>query len=221
MTSSLRYFFALCFGGVLLLQACNDKPVDRNSYESQRKNRELKVVSQVDIHTAALAKGQKLVGLAEQSLISNLQQALQDSASLAGALKYCNLAAMPLVDSLSKAEQVEIRRVSLKTRNKQNQPDSLEYLLLDSYAYSQQGGAELFDAVQEAEQGYLIYTKPIFTKNSLCLQCHGTPGTDMTVAHADLINSLYPADSAKGYPLGDLRGMWSVRLSVKEIVQGL
>ena len=195
-----RVLIAL-FCSLFMLQSCNDKPVDRNSYVKQQKNRELKVVSKVDIHAAGLAKGQELVKLLEQELNNQIRQ----DSTQSSLMKNCDLTSLALTDSLQNAEQVSIKLVSLRSKSGVTQPDSLEYLFLDSYAYSQGGGAELFDAVQEAEQGFLIYTKPVFFKDSPCLQPQ-----DLNVMASD---GTYTPDS--------LWGMWSVRLSVKELVQDL
>lgn len=213
----------LCTALILcaLFAACSGKHVERASYESEQRKHEVKVVAPVDIYTAALEKGQNVVAAAEKELIGNLHKALQDSGSAEGALRYCNIAAYPIIDSLARANKVEIKRVSFQTRNPQDTPDSLEAILLDSYHYSFENNIELHDAIQEAGEKYQLYTKPIIIKNSLCLQCHGTVGKDMTAEQAALIQSLYPQDSALNYELNDLRGMWSVKMATKDIVMGL
>lgn len=213
--------FLVVFALTFLLSSCSGKRVERESYQDAKREHEIKKVAPVDIYTAALEKGQRVVAVAEKELVGTLQKAMTDSASIEGALRYCNTAAYPLIDSLSEAYKVKIRRVSFQTRNPKDAPDSLEAILLDSYHYNFENGIELHDAIQEAGERYQLYTKPILLKNSLCLQCHGVVGSDMTEEHAALIRSLYPEDSAVNYQLNDLRGMWSIKMATKDIVMGL
>jgi hypothetical protein len=57
--------------------------------------------------------------------------------------------------------------------------------------------------------------------NAQCLNCHGTPGKEVLPENHELIKGLYPQDRATGYSMDDLRGMWSIRLSKKEIIKSL
>ncbi len=50
---------------------------------------------------------------------------------------------------------------------------------------------------------------PIIT-NTLCLQCHGKPGSDIKPKVLASLKDLYPNDMAKGYDANQVRGLWSI-----------
>ena len=115
----------------------------------------------------------------------------------------------------------EIKRTSFKIRNPANLPNDLESQILDAYAYSLENGLELTPNLQRIDQDYILYTRPIILDNALCLACHGKPGEEIVDTQLELLGSLYPEDKAVGYELGQLRGMWSIKLSQKELVLSL
>jgi len=123
---------------------------------------------------------------------------------------------------LTKAYGAEIKRVSLKIRNQKNAPDILEKQLLEAYAYNIAEEIPVAAAVQMMDNGpNVLYTKPIILNNPLCLNCHGMVGTEISDSNYALIKGLYPNDSAIGYNLNDLRGMWSIKISKKDIIKAM
>jgi cytochrome c551/c552 len=44
-----------------------------------------------------------------------------------------------------------------------------------------------------------------------CIKCHGGK-TDITESTQKMIAQKYPNDKAIGYQMGDLRGMWKIKL---------
>src|SRR5690606_1450056 len=95
-----------------------------------------------------------------------------------------------------------------------NALDSLEREIFEAYALVSDAGAQL----QELDEKTLIMTRPIRISNGACLNCHGEPGKQIQPADHELIQSLYPEDRATGYQLNDLRGMWSLRIPKKAVV---
>ncbi len=152
--------------------------------------------------------------------MSNLKMALQESGPK-GAIEFCNVQAYPLVDSVQDNMDVTIRRTSLKVRNPDNEPGQLEKQILEAYHYNIEQGMDLNANVQGTEDGYLLYTQPIVIENSLCLNCHGKIGETVSQDTYQLIKELYPADSATGFERGSLRGMWSIKMAPKEIIEQL
>ena len=55
----------------------------------------------------------------------------------------------------------------------------------------------------------------------MCLSCHGESGTEINETTLQKLAELYPEDKAKGHKVGDLRGMWSVRIPKSEVVKRL
>ena len=94
--------------------------------------------------------------------------------------------------------------------------------LLEAYAYNAENNISSDPSIQKIEQGeVLLYTKPILLTNALCLSCNGDPKKDIAPETSAKLKELYPQDSATGYAIGDLRGMWALRLPKKEVVKRL
>lgn len=159
--------------------------------------------------TAVVREGKQITKAAFATLSSNLQQALSDG-GVENALKFCNVEAMPLTDSLSTNYDVKISRVSHRPRNPANRADSLEMTTIKTYLEHIRQQTELNPEVY-SEAKRIIYHAPIRINNPLCLNCHGKVGTDITETDLQTIKKLYPKDQAIGFSMGDLRGIWTVK----------
>lgn len=220
------HFVLTTAGGVLVLilafSACDmrDRKVSSEALKEEISQREIKRVNEAQIFEKASQIGEQIATTSQKTLGSSLKMAISEQ-GLEHAIEYCNLQAMPLSDSLSEKFGAQIRRTSLKVRNPSNRPNDLETKILEAYAYNAENGLELIPNLQRIDQDYLLYTRPILLENALCLNCHGTPGEEINDPQMELLRLFYPDDKAVGYELGQLRGMWSIRLSQKEVVLAL
>ena len=209
----------ICISG-----ACDN--INRSEQESQAikeaiKDREIRQIKDVDILNKAESLGREISNLAQATLMSTLSEKLQNK-DFSEAIRHCNIIAHPLMDSMARVTHAEIRRVSFKNRNANNTPNELEAQLLEAYEYSHENQLEIKPSVQiEDDKQYVLYTKPIMISTNLCLNCHGEPSKEISEPNYDLLNELYPGDSATGYQLNDLRGMWSIRLPMKDVISRL
>jgi len=174
---------------------------------AQKTEQEADMSAQMDT-AAVVTEGQKITKAAFTTLSSNLQQALSEG-GVENALRFCNVEAMPLTDSLSTNYDVTISRVSHRPRNQANRADSLEMATIKTYLEHVKQQAEPKPEVY-AEAKKIIYHAPIRINNPLCLNCHGKVGTDITESDLQTIQRLYPEDQATGFSMGDLRGIWTV-----------
>ena len=161
---------------------------------------------------AALEHGGGIALAAFQQLSGRLQDAMQ-AGGPAHAVEYCSLAALPLLDSLSSAKGLRIRRTSDKIREPHDAPDADEQRRL----------GEVLDLLAKGTPGMRItsqvvllgdsvaYYQPILINMPACLRCHGVPGRDIDSTTLAAIQQRYPGDAATGYGMGDLRGLWSIR----------
>ena len=195
-----------------------DKKVDGDAIRREMNNREIVHATEAEIVQKAHEIGNEIAVNSQKALGKKLQGAL-GSGGIENAIGYCSLQALPLVDSLSKQYNAEIRRVSKKNRNPADVPSDLEMQILEAYETQQADSIPLTTNVQPLENGNYLFTKPIIIDNALCLTCHGTNDNGLTMTTVDFIKSKYPEDKATGYQLGDLRGMWSIVLPKKIIVQ--
>lgn len=160
---------------------------------------------------AAMEKGQRIASATFQALSARLGAAMQEGGP-AHAVQYCSLSALPLVDSVSAAEGVHIKRTSDRLRAAHDAPDADEKralkVMLDQWAH---GGTESVLTDVRLLGDTVAYYQPIYIASPTCLKCHGTAGQELDSTAYAAITEHYPGDAATGYQLGELRGMWSVR----------
>lgn len=173
---------------------------DAHFKEQQQKNAPLSEAQSTEF-------GQKIALQTKSILGKNLLQAIQ-SKGTENALSFCHERAIPLTDSMALASHARIKRVSDKNRNPSNQAnrDELLYIATAKKAMAQGKSPE---AQVTSKNNKNVGYYPILT-NAMCLQCHGTPQTDITPATMAKIKRLYPKDLATGYKTDELRGIWVV-----------
>lgn len=155
-----------------------------------------------------LDDGQVIQQATFAALSGKLQEAMAEG-GVPGALRYCNVAAYPLTDSLSAEYGVAIRRATLQPRNPDNRATQREAEVLTAYEAAIADGGSVAPLVHEVNDSTVAYYAPIRAQ-PLCLNCHGTVGGEVMPEAAALIADLYPDDQALGYSEGDLRGIWSL-----------
>lgn len=161
---------------------------------------------------AALAESR----VAAQALTRDLLAAVKSSLAAdgpVGAIRTCNEVAPGIAEALSQGGMT-VGRTSLKVRNPGNAPDDWERAVLRDFADRKAAGAdpatlEHWEVLPGADGGRTFrYMKAIaIPAESPCLACHGTDLAPPVVAALD---QLYPADQARGYRAGDLRGAVTV-----------
>jgi len=189
---------------ILLFMGCGQKP-ETGSQSS---------TSAIRDTAAIIKKGQTISKEAFLTLSSNLQQAMAEG-GIENALKFCNIQAIPLTESVSSEYQVKLRRASHRPRNPANRADSLEMTIIKNYLKQIEESGELKPVVHERKHGVSFHA-PIKIPNQFCLNCHGTPGKNIAEADLKVLKKLYPNDEATGFEVGELRGIWSIYFSEKE-----
>ena len=192
----------------LSLAACNTEQNEQNQH-TQAPEQGPSVVDRV------FELGDSLSQHAQMQLGGQLKAAL-GRGGVAEAIPYCNVTALPLMDSLGSAYGVSLRRTALKVRNPADEPTPPERDHLEKYSQMLKQGEEMVPQVEALPNGQLLYSKPIITQG-MCLNCHGTVGESMKPEDYALIQEHYPADSATGFAMGDLRGMWSITFDVAKV----
>jgi len=164
--------------------------------------------------TEILEQGKAISKAAFKTLSSNLKMAMEEG-GVDNALKFCNIQAMPLTDSVSSKYDVNLRRASHRPRNPGNRADSLELEIIKEYLSQIEDNGELKPVVKQ-HGNKVSYHAPIRITNQLCLSCHGQPGKDIAEADLETLQELYPQDEATGFEMGELRGIWSIYFNRSE-----
>jgi hypothetical protein len=205
----------------LLLVACTATNQDGRQIKEIMKSREIKKVSEVDILNKAMEIGNMIADSSQMELSRNLIQSIKKN-GIKSSIEFCNSAAGKITNSLSAKYQAEIKRTSLKTRNENNEPNQIEAQILEAYEHAASNNVQISPSVQAIDNtNQVLFTKPILIKNPVCLNCHGNIGTTLSKENDEFIKSLYPKDKATGYQTNDFRGMWSIVLDKKTIVNAL
>ncbi len=206
----------------LVYQGCGPQErVSKDVFDAVNKNMEVKKLSEAVIIQEAMIWGDSISIEAQKQLMDNLQKAIEDK-GVSGAIGFCNVEALPVLKTVSEKHGVVIRRVSNLFRNPADQPDSEEAKILDAYEYNAENRLKNDPNIQKIEGGEVyLYTKAIIIPGGFCLSCHGDPVKDIDAKTIAEINALYPADKAKNHKIGDLRGMWSIKIPKKEVVDRL
>lgn len=151
-------------------------------------------------------KGIKITMEAQQLLGQTLMREIQQHGTLE-ALKFCNLQAIPLTDSVAGKYEVSVQRVSDRNRNPVNAANSEEKALIEIFKREMEAGSDP-QPVLKIHGDSVDFYYPLVT-NNLCLQCHGKQ-EDMDFAVKEKILELYPQDSATGYSENEIRGVWKI-----------
>lgn len=163
-------------------------------------------VSAGDLEDRA-AEGRAITGQFGAELRAALQAAMAEGGPLA-AIKVCNEDAPRLARAAAERSGASVGRTSMKVRNPANRPDEHERAVLAVFAEEFQPGAEAppLERIDVLEDGRVRYMSAIVMQPP-CLACHGEA---LASPVAEAIDALYPADQARGFQLGELRGAFTV-----------
>ena len=153
--------------------------------------------------------GQQLAKETQTALGGNLKRALENGGPVA-AVSFCQTRAIPITDEMSAKLDANIRRVSDRPRNPDNRASGLELDLIRQFKAALARGDKPTPAVREVEDRMIGYY-PIVT-NGMCLQCHGTVGSEITAETHAVIEEAYPTDQATGYGANELRGLFVIAM---------
>lgn len=217
----MKKIVILGIAAVSLFSCGPQERISKETFEQVNQAMEVKRLIEVEILDEAMVWGDSISAEAQRQLISNLQSAIAEK-GVAEAIEFCKVQALPILAEVSQKYGVEIRRVSNRYRNPADQPNEAEKPILEAYAYNAESGNKSEPNIQKLENGEVfLYTKPIVITVGFCLNCHGDPGKDIQEETLQKLSALYPQDNAQGHQLGDLRGMWSVRIPKREVVKRL
>lgn len=192
----------------LVLASCKNtdkKPLEKSAEENQEMAHD-KVIGQKD-SINYLEVGSKYAKTTQQQLGKNLIAAIQEKGIL-GAVKFCNIQAYPITDSMATVHHAIIKRVSDKPRNPNNKANAKELEHIDHFKSSIAEGKE-YSPIVEEEGDVVKFYAPLIT-NAMCLQCHGKPNDDIQPEVMTSLQQLYPNDLATGYTANEVRGIWSI-----------
>lgn len=161
---------------------------------------------------AKIDRAKAAIGSFKTALQSALKTAIKEQ-GLEGAISVCNVKAPAIAAQLSQQKDLKISRTALRLRNPANKADDWEEEMMAQFKARHKKGEPLTPmAAYKMEEGEFRFLKAIPT-SGICLKCHGS---SVKPALLKKIKSLYPMDEATGFLAGDLRGAFSVTISLDD-----
>ncbi len=192
---------------ILFFTSCKN---ETKEIDSSKKAKELKeMVSKINPSNAQI--GLDMVFTTKAQLGKTLMETIAKKGTNE-ALKYCNIKAIPLTDSMATVHLSRIKRVSDKTRNPNNKANETELKNIEAFKKMLSNGKDI-SPILETKNDSVYFYYPIVT-NGMCLKCHGNPDTIEKDVLASL-KELYPYDTALGYSENEVRGIWSIQFKSK------
>jgi hypothetical protein len=159
--------------------------------------------------SAAFVAQADMASLALMQTLSGRLTAALGEGGAAHAIEFCATAARPLTDSVGSAHDVELLRVTDRTRNAANAADADDRAAMAAFASAlAESGSVPPYRVQRTAGGELRYYRPLLV-GALCEQCHG-PVDGLAADVVRVLRERYPDDAATGYTAGELRGVLRV-----------
>jgi len=156
-------------------------------------------------------EGKGLIKGFATELVTELKKGMKAGGPIE-AIGVCNTKAMPITDKHSAQSGWTIKRSSHKLRNPANKPDTFEARAIKEFQVRQANGEMAKDIVMtmttiENGQKTFRMVKAIPTGQP-CLACHGE---NIKPEIAAKLDSLYPTDQARGFKMGEMRGIFSLK----------
>ena len=132
----------------------------------------------------------------------------------ASAMGVCREKAPLMAKAASEQTGWNIKRVSLQNRNPKAAPDAWERAALEDFDRRAAAGEspatlEKAEAIVDSGRTEYRYMKALPVQQ-ICLTCHGKAEALLPEVSTQL-HTLYPADKAVGYSLGQIRGAMTLR----------
>ncbi len=167
-----------------------------------------KVIDTVKYETELVQHAQDYMMGLKSVLVANMQ-----AGGPLQAVNVCSDTAQQMSVLYSETMKVKVKRASFKNRNEQNVPDEFEAKAIKLFEELKIDGeltakSNLVETATIDGEQIVRYAKPILI-DAPCLNCHGTE-SQISNEVANVISEKYPNDKAKGYSIGDLRGVISV-----------
>lgn len=190
--------------------ACTDTTSSESNQEEISEDQEvgnkgLKFIQ----NDSALEQGEKIAKTSFEAISGALMQAMAKG-GVSEAMTYCNISALPITDSLSENQKVEIQRLAVKYRNPMNKAIDIDFDVMQYFQNQLEAGNKPISVLMQ-DKDALVFFKPILLMPQ-CLGCHGNPETEILPETKELLKTYYPDDLATGFKVGDLRGMWKIKL---------
>ncbi len=160
---------------------------------------------------ANIEEGKGIIKAFFGDLKGELQKGMKKGGPVS-AISTCKVVSPSLAAAHSQMSGWSVGRTSLKVRNPDNRADAWETAVLNEFESRNSDGEDpmqMIEAEVVEENGRKVFRmmKAIPTAE-VCIICHGAELAEPVSAK---LEELYPADEARGYKVGDLRGAFTLK----------
>lgn len=160
---------------------------------------------------ALAAEGKGLMQAFGKTLKEELMAAVKAKGA-PHAIAVCKVKAPAIAAQISAESGWSVGRSSHRLRNPDNAPDAYTAATIDEFLKRQQAGEKAVDLVKaeivEEDGGQVFRMVKAIPTGELCLNCHG--GDQVKKPVADRLAELYPNDQARGFSMGEMRGVFTL-----------
>lgn len=212
----MKTIFIISITFAFALLACNN-PINKNTTVADDNQQVITASKTIPINLDAnttgklIIKGDSIRKIMQNAFQFELKNAIKNK-GIEGAISFCNNHAMSITDSASIAEEVIIRRITLKNRNSNNSMNNQEKKIYNNYVISLNSNNPISPRINIDAHHHPVYYAPIIMK-PICINCHGNLQKDINPNVAAKIKELYPNDKAVNFKVSDMRGMWAITFS--------
>ncbi|MCP4185225.1 MAG: DUF3365 domain-containing protein [Hyphomicrobiales bacterium] len=162
-------------------------------------------------------EGKQVIGAFAKALKGELIGAMKTGGP-SHAITVCNVKAPAIASEVSEDRGWIVARSSHKLRNSKNAPDEFTRATIEEFLARQDKGEKAADLakaaiVEENNKRVFRLVKAIPT-GKVCLNCHGSG--EVKPDTADALMKLYPEDQARGFTLGEMRGVFTLQKVLSE-----
>ena len=137
-------------------------------------------------------------------LQQELGAAMQEGGAVA-AIQVCHTRAAQIAADVSASTDLDVQRVSTRSRNSLNHADAVEEAVIAQFERR-----PAFVDTSFVHNGQPVYMRAIRIESATCLACHGP--TDAFAPELQIELAVhYPDDQATGFAAGDVRGAFVVK----------
>ncbi len=160
---------------------------------------------------ALVNEGKALMMQFGSTLKAELLKAVEEKGA-PHAISVCSVKAPEIAAKTSAASGWTVARSSHKLRNPGNEPDAYTAAVIEEFLTRQAAGEKADDlakaAIVDDENGKTFRLVMAIPTGKLCLNCHG--GDEIKPAVAAKLAELYPKDRARGFKVGEMRGVFTL-----------
>lgn len=194
--SSTKILFLLALS-ILGCDGTSTNQLDQEAIHKEMEQREIKRILPAEIVEGAYEQGKDIATQAQELAIKLYQS---EAGEAEGFNTFVTEHSLIKIDSLAKARNAEIHWVPADADEIQIQLSELEQQLWDAYWYNVENALAVNDNVQKINEDAYLYTKPMMLTPELREKLPGSGDTPPNTAFL---------------------GMWSIKLSKKELIQAL